>query len=75
VACVYYPSYLGSISSRIAVQADPSKNARPCLKNNQSKKGWRQAQLVESLPSKLKYRERESSSKQPILCFTELEKE
>jgi hypothetical protein len=32
--------YMESISSRIAIQATPDKNARPYLKNNQIKKSW-----------------------------------
>jgi hypothetical protein len=31
---------LGSISRSIMVQTSPGINARPYLKNNQSKKGW-----------------------------------
>jgi hypothetical protein len=34
----YNPSYEGSISRRIEIQAGQSKNMRPNLKNNQSRK-------------------------------------
>jgi hypothetical protein len=52
VVCACYPSYAGSINSRIKVQAGPSIKLRPYSKVNQSKKGW-VAQVVERLPSKL----------------------
>jgi hypothetical protein len=38
MAHTHHPSYTGSINKRIAIQADRSINARPNLKNNQSKK-------------------------------------
>jgi hypothetical protein len=50
------PAVHGSPNKRIVVQSSPGINVRPCLKNNQNnnKKSWRRAPVIEHLPSKHK---------------------
>jgi hypothetical protein len=40
LVCTCHPSYMGSISRRISVQASWGINKRPYSKNNLSKPGW-----------------------------------
>jgi hypothetical protein len=49
--CIPVIPSAGSIN-RTVVKASPSINVRPCLKNNQRRKGWSMTQMVEYLPSK-----------------------